>query len=165
MSKTKSSELFRYELLFIIPNKFTEEEANSVTAKVKEIIAGEGGNITFSEFWGKKQLAYPIKQNSYGYYSLLEFDLDGEKLAKINKILRMSSDVIRFQIIKKKVKTAEQLEKEKKISEKIAVKNMAKEQKAEAKETLKPAQGKEKKLDLKDLDEKLDDILNTKDLL
>ena len=160
MSKTKSSDCFRYELLFIIPNKFTEAEANSVTVKVKEIITKEGGNITFSEFWGKKQLAYPIGQNSYGYYSLLEFDLDGEKLVKINKILRMSNDVIRFQIVKKKIKTAEQLEKAKKISEKIAVKNIAEEKKAEEKE-----KGKEKKLDLKDLDKKLDNILDTKDLL
>ncbi|MDD5032343.1 MAG: 30S ribosomal protein S6 [Patescibacteria group bacterium] len=165
MSKTKSSGQNHYEILFIIPNKFTEGEADSVVVKVKKIITEEGGNITFSEFWGKKQLAYPIKQNSYGYYSLLEFDLDGEKLAKINRVLRMSNDVIRFEIVRKKVKTAEQLEKAKKISEKIAVKNMAKEQKAEEKETLKQVQGKEKKLDLKDLDEKLDDILNTKDLL
>jgi len=165
MSKTKSSDANHYELLFIIPNKFTEEEANSVVAKVKKIITEEGGNITFSEFWGKKRLTYPIKQNSYGYYSLFEFDLDGEKLAKINKTLRMANDVIRFEIVRKKIKTAEQLEKEKKISEKIAVKNMAKEQKAEEKETLKPAQGKAKKLDLKDLDQKLDDILDTKDLL
>ncbi|MDD5071292.1 MAG: 30S ribosomal protein S6 [Patescibacteria group bacterium] len=163
MSKTKSSEFYRYELLFIIPNKFTEEEANLITDKVKKIITDEGGVITFSEFWGKKQLAYPIKQNSYGYYSLLEFNLDGEKLAKINKTLRMSSDVIRFQIVKKKIKTAKQLEKEKKISEKIADKNIAKEKKAE--EEKNKGKDKEKKLELKDLDEKLDDILDTKDLL
>ena len=160
MSKTKFSGQNHYELLFIIPNKFTEGEANSIVAKVKKSITEEEGAITFTEFWGKKRLAYPIKQNSYGYYSLLEFDLDGEKLARINKILRMSNDVIRFQIVRKKIKTAEQLEKEKKISEKIAVKNIAKEQKAEEK-----GRGKEKKLDLKDLDEKLDDILDTKDLL
>jgi len=160
MSRTKPSELPHYELLFIIPNKFTEGEVNTITEKIKKIIIGEKGNITFAEFWGKKQLAYPIKQNSYGYYSLFEFDLDGEKLAKINKTLRMSNDVIRFQIVKKKIKTAEQLEKAKKISEKIAVKNIAKEKKDEERE-----RGKEKKLDLKDLDEKLDNILDTKDLL
>ncbi len=164
MSRTKSVDFFRYELLFIIPNKFTEGEANTITEKIKKIIIGEKGNITFAESWGKKQLAYPIKQNSYGYYSLFEFDLDGEKLAKINETLRMSNDVIRFQIVKKKIKTAEQLEKAKKISEKIAVKNIAKEKKDEEKDEERE-RGKEKKLDLKDLDEKLDNILDTKDLL
>jgi small subunit ribosomal protein S6 len=163
MSKTKVSGQNHYEILFIIPNKFTEEEANSITDKVKKIITGEEGAITFSEFWGKKQLTYPIKQNNYGYYSLLEFDLDGEKLVKINKILRMSSDVIRFQIVKKKIKTAEQLEKEKKISEKIADKNIAKEKKAEEEKNKDKDRGKN--LELKDLDEKLDDILDTKDLI
>lgn len=160
MAKTKSLDLGRYELLFIIPNKFTEGEANSIIEKIKKIITSEEGNITFTEFWGKKKLAYPIKQNSYGYYSLIEFDLPGDNLAKVNRTLRMSNEVIRHQIVKKKVKTIEQLEQEKKISEKIAAKNVKKEQADEEQEKI-----KEKKLDLKDLDEKLDDILDTKDLL
>ncbi len=161
MSRTKSSELPHYELLFIIPNKFTEDEANSIIKKVKEIVVKEKGNITFSEDWGKKSLAYPINQYNYGYYSLVEFELDGNNLAKIDRALRMSNEVLRHQIVKKKIKTTEQIEREKKISEKIAAKDVTKKKKEEEQEKTKD----KKKLKLKDLDKKLEDILDTKDLL
>ncbi|MFA4941170.1 MAG: 30S ribosomal protein S6 [Patescibacteria group bacterium] len=164
MSKTKFSGLGHYELLFIIPNKFTEGEATEIVEKIKKVIMEKEGNITFSEFWGKKKLSYPIKLNSFGYYSLIEFDLPGENLKKIDKTLRMSDEVIRHQIIKKKIKTAEEMEREKKISEKIAAKNIEKEQKTEDQKKEKE-KNKDKKLELKDLDEKLDNILDTKDLL
>jgi small subunit ribosomal protein S6 len=164
MSKTKFSGLGHYELLFIIPNKFTEGEATEIVEKIKKVIMEKEGNITFSEFWGKKKLSYPIKLNSFGYYSLIEFDLPGKNLAKVDKLFRMSNEVIRHQIVKKKIKTAEEMEKEKKISEKIAAKNIEKEQKTEVQKKEKE-KNKDKKLELKDLDEKLDNILDTKDLL
>lgn len=164
MSKTKFSGLGHYELLFIIPNRFTEGESMEIVEKIKKVIMDKEGNITLTENWGKKQLAYPIKLNNFGYYNLIEFDLPGENLAKVDKDLRMSDEVIRHQIVKKKLKTAEEMEVEKKISEKIAAKNIEKEQKTEDKKNEKE-KNKDKKLDLKDLDEKLDNILDTKDLL
>ena len=164
MSKTKFSGLGHYELLFIIPNRFTEGEAAEIVEKIKKVIIEKEGKITFTENWGKKQLSYPIKLNNFGYYNLIEFDLPGENLQKIDKLFRMSDEVIRHQIVKKKIKTVEEMEAEKKISEKIAAKNIAKEQKSEEGKKEKE-KNKDKKLDLKDLDEKLDNILDTKDLL
>jgi len=164
MSKTKSSGLGHYELLFIVPNRFTEEEYKEIVEKIKKVIIEKEGNITHTEFWGKKQLAYPIKLNNFGYYALIEFDLLGENLTKVDKLFRMSDEVIRHQIVKKKIKTVEEMEAEKKISEKIAAKNIEKEQKTEEKKSQKE-KNKDKKLDLKDLDEKLDNILDTNDLL
>jgi len=165
MSKTKSSGLSHYELLFIIPNKFTEGEANEVSEKTKDLIVKNQGQVTYTEFWGKKQLTYPIKQNEYGYYSLIEFDLPGINLEKVNKELRMSDEIIRHQIVVKKIRTEKQIAFDKRIAEKIAAKNIQKEKAEEEKESAEVEKPKDKKLDLKDLDEKLDNILDTKDLL
>ena len=57
MSKTKKSTKGHYELLFIVPNKFTEDETKQIIAKVDEIIIKSGGEITYREYWGKKKLA------------------------------------------------------------------------------------------------------------
>jgi len=170
MSKTKNAGTTHYEALFIIPNKFTEEEAKVLMDKVGKIITENGGAITHNEYWGKKKLAYEIKHNAYGYYGLFEFDLEGKFLAKIDQTLRLSTDVLRHQIIVKKAKTVEEIAKEKAIRVKIDSKKVEEEKKKEEKVkqaslSSAPAKAKDKKVDLKDLDEKLEGILNAKDLI
>jgi len=152
MSKIKLSGQEHYEILFIVPNKYTEEEAEKIYKKVKDIIVNKEGNITFSEVWGKKRLAYKIEDYNHGYYYLLEFDLDGINLAKIDRSLRMSNEILRHQIVVKYIKTAEQIAKEKKISAKIAAKNVAKEEDAKIEQEAKEQAEDKSKVDLKDLD-------------
>ncbi|HTX87319.1 MAG TPA: 30S ribosomal protein S6 [Candidatus Nanoarchaeia archaeon] len=182
MSKVKKLESAHYELLFIIPNKFTEDEAKAIDAKIKQQIAAAGGEVTYAEDWGKKKLAYPIGGYNHGYYKLAEFDLAGEKLAELDNFLRLSNDVLRHQIIRAPKRTAEQIAADKKKSDELAaIRKRLKEGGAEKKELAeektsglvtekKPPAVEErksfkKKTELKDLDAKLDDILDTKDLI
>ena len=172
MSKTKSAGATHYEMLFILPNKFTDDESKKVAEKVGQAISENGGQVTHTEYWGKKKLAYEIKHNAYGYYGLFEFDLEGNLLAKLDKDLRLSTDVLRHQIIVKKAKTAEEIARAEAIRAKIDSKKAAVEKQQEEKETKKsPAtpssasKAKDKRVDLKDLDEKLEGILNAKDLI
>lgn len=173
MSKTKTTGETHYEILFIIPNKFTDDEAKTVSASVEKVIADSGGKITLREFWGKKRLAYEIKHNAFGYYSLFEFDLEGKNLAKIDTALRLSTDVLRHQIVVKKSKSEATLAKEAKIRAKIDSKKAADSKKLEEKTKTpsvsstasKSGDKVDKRADLKDLDEKLEGILSAKDLI
>jgi small subunit ribosomal protein S6 len=145
----------------LVSNQYAENEVKPIIEKVDKIIEEKGGKITLKEEWGKKRLAYPVKNFIYGYYILAEFDLTGEKLAEVDRALRMMNEVLRHQIAVKKIKTAKEIETDKRIAEKIAVR--AVEEKREAEETEKAKD--KKKIDLGDLDEKLDKILETDDLL
>jgi len=167
MSKTKKAEKTHYEILFIIPNKFTEDEAKTVMGTVEKTITENGGQITHSEYWGKKRLAYEIKHDTYGYYGLFEFNLEGELLAKIDQTLRLSTDVLRHQIIVKKVKSSEEVARDQEIRVKIDSKKaeVEKKQIEKTKKTSSTITKKERKVDLKDLDEKLEGILNADDLI
>jgi small subunit ribosomal protein S6 len=162
MSKTKAAGTTHYEILFILPNKFTEDEAKKVMDKVGQLITTTGGQLTHNEFWGKKKLAYEIKHNAYGYYGLFEFDLEGKLLAAIDKNLRLSADILRHQIVVKKVKSAEEIARAEAIRAKIDSKKAADKKKEEkekkASTTEAPAKTKksdDKRVDLKDLDKKL----------
>jgi len=149
-----------YELLYIVSGKFTEDEVKPIHEKTKKLIEKKGGAITYSEEWGKKRLAYPIKHQPYGYYLLYEYDSPGEKLREINDALKITSEIIRFQIVKKSIVT--EIEKAKKAAD---VTRKIKQEIKETKEMERPKQTKTKKVDLKDLDEKLDKILEVDDLL
>jgi len=174
MSKTKKLSKGHYEILFIVPNKFTEDEAKQIIAKVDEVIIKSGGEISNREYWGKKKLAYDIKQNSYGYYSLVEFDSEKEAISVIDQNLRLSTDILRHQIVAKKFKTEEAIKREQEIKQKIEAKKMEEAKAAIEKQAEKLAADKEnsknalkraKKSDLKDLDEKLEGILSANDLI
>lgn len=177
MSKTKSSELPHYELLYLISNKYSEIEVKPIMEKVNSLVTGNQGKITESVELGKKRLAYVVKGFRFGYYNLVEFDMPGINLAKVDHALRMMTEILRQQIVVKIVKTEEQIKREKEIAAKIAVKNLVQEKLAKEKLTVKSAAvsaqaagAKEKaadknKVDLKDLDEKLDKILETDNLL
>ena len=163
MAENKTLETVHYEMLYIISNKYSENELEPILEKVKKIIAGNQGNITYSEVWGKKRLAYPIKHFNHGYYFLAEFDLPCEQLSKVDRALRMADEVLRHQIVIKKQKSALEIEKEKIISEKIVAKKQKEiKDTKEEKEQIKSDKGKAR---LEDLDEKLDKILDTDDLL
>ncbi len=176
MSKTKKSTIGHYEILFIIPNKFTEDEAKQIVAKVEDVITQGGGEISYREYWGKKKLAYEIKHNAYGYYALAEFNMEKAAVLAVDQNLKLSTDVLRHQIVAKKMKTEAEIAREKEIKEKIDAKKAveAKEQKEkeakdapaeESPKSAKPAARADKRSDLKDLDEKLEGILNANDLI
>lgn len=180
MAKNKKSSIPHYELLYIIPNKYTEKEIEPIVKKVQDFITNNGGKITFEEAWGNKKLAYPIKHFTHGYYNLIEFDLEGRQLAEVEKLIRMSSEIIRHQIVNRPFRTIEEInadkqtekerrdaKKEKEAEEKKET-TKKEEIKTEYKKETSAAKKKEtetKKVDLEKLDEKLDKILETDDLL
>lgn len=161
MENTKQPDTVHYELLFIISNKYSEDELKPIVEKIRQAVIDSGGRITYGETWGKKHLAYPIKGERYGYYELLEFDGEREKSSVLDRSLRLINEVIRYMLVVKKVKTKEKIERDKKIAAKIADKAAKEETKIKQKEETRD----KKKVDMKELDEKLDKILEADDLL
>lgn len=147
-----------YELLYIVSNQYTNDEAKAIKEKVNAMLKGHGAVFGLEEDLGKKKLAYPIDQAAHGYYFLAEFELeDGRALKEINNWLRLDKEILRAQIISKKKLTAEDIEKAKK-REAARIRP----DKPESKPT---KTDDDKKVDIKDLDEKLEEILKTDDLV
>jgi small subunit ribosomal protein S6 len=160
MAKNKSSKKPTYELLYVIAQKFSEEETAPISEKIVKLIEKAGGEIKSTETWGKRKLAYRIKGYSFGYYTLLEIELDGSALAGIDRTFKMMPELIRHLIVKinpdKKPRSLRlsKVEKEKK--------EIPFPQAIEPKEITKK---ESQKVDLKDLDQKLDKLLEVDHLL
>jgi len=171
MSKSKPSGPSHYEMLFIVANNYTEDEAKAIVTKVENVISEQGAAITYREFWGKKKLAYVIKQNHYGYYSLCEFDAERSAIAKIDHNLQLSHEVLRHQIVTAPLLTeAERAKIKEKQAQAVAKTDKKEDSKPVKEKMIKPTAAKPEKNDsgkaeLKDLDEKLEGILSAQDLL
>ncbi|MCL4361574.1 30S ribosomal protein S6 [Candidatus Dependentiae bacterium] len=66
----------RYEVLFLTVPEITADEAKTVETKLEDLIRLMPGSSVISfERWGKYRLAYPIRNNDYGIYFLVRFEV------------------------------------------------------------------------------------------
>ena len=129
-----------YELTSLISSEISETEAQQVQSQIVALIQTEGGILLEEKMPFRKKLAYPVKKQSQAYLSILVFQLEPEKLMGLEKKLKEVSQILRYLfLIKQPVKEA-----------KIAP--FARRPKIIKTE-------KEKKVDLQDIEKKLDEIL------
>jgi small subunit ribosomal protein S6 len=92
-----------YELLYIIPLKYTDEENIKITNEIEDIIKKYKGKIIKTSILGKRKLAYEIKHTHNGYYVGTHFNMeDGRGLIGLHKELNLKTNenILRFQIVK-----------------------------------------------------------------
>ncbi len=87
-----------YELIYIVPAQFTDTELPAVQAKIAAVLETAGAKILRHEAAGKLKLAYPIKHGRFGQFFLAYFEAEKSQLAKIQELLRMTVEIVRFQI-------------------------------------------------------------------
>ncbi|KRQ85965.1 30S ribosomal protein S6 [Caloramator mitchellensis] len=90
----------RYETLFVIAPNLTEEEVKSTVEKVKGVIENGGGVIDNVDEWGKRRLAYEINDFNEGFYVLINFTSNPELPKELDRVLKISDNVIRHIVIK-----------------------------------------------------------------
>ncbi len=89
----------QYELLYIIPTTFTDEEVGSVETKVAGLVAKVGATVESTRRLGKFRLAYPIKKQRHGHYVMVLFAGEGSTVAKLDEQLRITPEVLRHFIL------------------------------------------------------------------
>ncbi len=102
-----------YELLYIIPVKYTVDELPAVGERIRAILAEHGCTITHEDTLGKRKLAYPIARVFHGYYLTVECNIARSAVAKLNVALRLAPEVLRHLLISRPERSAAELVKEK----------------------------------------------------
>ena len=95
----KNQEIY-YETMYILRPDIAEDEVIKHIEKYNTSLENMGGKILDSQMRGKRRLAYPIAKNREGIYVQLSHQGDGQHIAKIEKAMRLSEDVIRYMTIK-----------------------------------------------------------------
>jgi len=94
MSNT-SEDTKRYELMAIIMPDIGEAAIKKRIEKIRSNITDMKGEIVFEEAWGLRDLAYPIRKQVQGFYTVLDFNLEPEHLQELDRILRLDTEVLR----------------------------------------------------------------------
>lgn len=90
----------KYEMMYVLRPELSEEAVAAVVEKLKNIVTSEGGEITAFKEMGKRRLAYEIKHLKEGIYFLMNFDATQALVAELERITRITDEVIRYLIIR-----------------------------------------------------------------
>jgi len=150
----------RYELLYIVPATFAENEIQPVLDGVTKELTKLGAKITRNDMVGKLKLAYPIRTVRHGYFVLVDMELEADQLQALDKAFRLHTDVLRHQVVVKD-------EKAKPISrlttvERIERERVPKKAERQTKERQAAAASKDRekaKVNMEEIDKKLDKIV------
>lgn len=90
----------KYETMLIVSAALDEEATQALIAKFKTLIEANG-TIESTEDWGKRKLAYPINDETEGYYVVTTFESAPEFPAELDRVYRITDGVLRAMIIAK----------------------------------------------------------------
>ncbi|KAB2967900.1 MAG: 30S ribosomal protein S6 [Thermoanaerobaculia bacterium] len=88
-----------YELAIVADPRLSDEEFVTLVDEYKQLITSRGGEVVREESWGKKKLAYPIRNLSEGRYAFLYLQMAPATAALIPEVeLRLGQNdrVLRF---------------------------------------------------------------------
>lgn len=86
----------KYETMYIIRPDLTEDQVSQEVAKYEEFLQARNvENLTIRNH-GKKRLAYNIGKHQDGIYVQMNYQIDGDVIAPLQRQMRISENVIRF---------------------------------------------------------------------
>jgi len=89
----------KYEVV-IIAKPGEEEVINATITKFENIIKNTGGNVDKVDRWGKKRLAYEVKDFMDGYYTLIHFTSEPATVFELERVLKITDEVLKHMVIK-----------------------------------------------------------------
>ena len=93
-----------YELVYVVRPDLTDQDIGTVRSDVQDRITGLDGTVEKEDAWGKRQLAFEIRDHTEGIYTLVVVKLPPDGPTELRKQLKLDERIIRFQITVKTVK-------------------------------------------------------------
>ena len=85
-----------YENVFIARQDITPAQVDGLIETFEKIITDSGGSVPNKEKWGLKTLAYKIKKNRKGHYTLMHISSPAEAIHEMERQMRINEDVLRY---------------------------------------------------------------------
>ena len=90
----------KYESVIIINPNVDEAGIKALEEKFTGLI-NENGKVEKVDSMGKRKLAYEIKKFAEGTYLVFEFESKLEAIKELERVYRITDDVIKFIVVKK----------------------------------------------------------------
>ncbi len=89
-----------YEAMYLVHPSVDEERLAEIIARYNQVVESAGGVIDHSGKWDRRRLAYPINKVQEATYVLMYFRADPQVPAELDRLFRISDEVIRHLIVR-----------------------------------------------------------------
>lgn len=89
-----------YETVFIARQDISAKQAEDLAKGFGKIASDNGGDVKKTESWGLRNLAYRIKKNRKGHYTLLHIDGPASCVVEMERNMRLNEDVLRYMTVR-----------------------------------------------------------------
>ena len=89
-----------YLLTLVIKPDLEDGDRKTLLDSVTKKLVGEDGKVTKEDFWGNKDLAYPIKKQTKGFFAHFEISADPKNAKGLDKTLKLEEDVLRYLLVR-----------------------------------------------------------------
>ena len=90
----------KYEVALVLSVANGEEALNALKEKFNDLIA-KNGTVENVDEWGKRRLAYPINDETEGYYVFTTMTCEPSLPAELERIAGITEGVLRIMVIRK----------------------------------------------------------------
>lgn len=84
----------KYEALIVLNTKAGEEAVKALIEKITALVSANA-TVNSVDDWGKRRLAYPIQDETDGYYVLYNFTAQAAFPAELDRVLKITDGVLR----------------------------------------------------------------------
>ncbi len=89
-----------YEVVYIFDSALAEDRIQEKLARYHELVTGPGkGEITATDVWGRRQLAFPIKKKNAGTYVVVQFSSAEDALPEFERLLKLDEELLRYLVV------------------------------------------------------------------
>ena len=90
----------KYEVALVLSAANGDEAVNALKEKFNDLIA-KNGTVENVDEWGKRRLAYPINDETEGYYIFTTMTSEPALPAELERIAGITEGVLRIMVIRK----------------------------------------------------------------
>src|SRR5262245_3990892 len=85
-----------YEHTLIARQDLSPQQAQALAETYSSVLAEQGAEVTKSEYWGLRNLAYRIRKNRKGHYLHFNLRAPADAITELERQERLSDDVLRY---------------------------------------------------------------------
>jgi len=89
-----------YEHVVVTRPDISPQQVDALVEDITKIVTERKGKVSRTEYWGLRNLAYPIKKSRKAHYSLINIDAPGDAIHELERRHRINEDVLRFLTVK-----------------------------------------------------------------
>lgn len=87
-------------MVYIIAPNIPDENIEGAVERVNGVVSSRGGEITKTDIWGRRRLAFPLRDHREGIYVLINFTCEPGATTEMESQLRITDEVLRHLVVR-----------------------------------------------------------------